>query len=77
MKDFDRFSKEFFMATKDFSISGVLTRYQLPNSDELHNMICGYVGFSEFGDARLFDEAESIDYLKYEKELWNLKKPKQ
>jgi len=76
MKDFERFSKEFYLATKNFTLKSALTSYQLPNSDDLHNMICGYGYMGEFEDTRLFDSAESIDYRKYEKELWNLENPK-
>lgn len=75
MKDFEKYSKEFYLKTKNFSLSKVLKNYQLPNSDNLHNMICGYNFKGEFEDTKLFDRAESIDYLNYEKELWNLEKP--
>ena len=75
MKDFERYSKEFFLATKRFTLKDVTTSYQLPNSEDLHNMICGREKLGEFEDARLFDTAESIDYFEYEKELWNLEKP--
>lgn len=75
MRDFDRYSKEFYLKTKNLSLQDVITSYQLPNSKDLHNMICGYK-FGEFEDAKLYDTAQSIDYFEYEKELWNLKKPK-
>lgn len=73
MKDFDRYSKEFYMASSSFIAEMVTKSYQLPNSADIHNMICGYKG-QEFKDATLFDSAESIDYKMYEKELWKIEK---
>ena len=76
MRDFDRYSKELYFQTKNFMLKDVLTKYQLPNRDELHSMICGYGKSGEYLDTTLYDGAESIDYYKYEKELWKLEKPK-
>ena len=74
MKDFERYSKEFYLKTKNFSLSEVLKSHQLPNCNELHNMICTY-NKSAFEDTMLYTRAEFIDYLNYEKELWNLERP--
>ena len=75
MRDFDRYSKEFYISTKNARLSDVLTHYELPNDEELHSMICGYKNAGKFDDTLFFD-AESIDYFKYEKELWRLERPK-
>ena len=75
VKDLDRYSKEFYFNTRGFCLEKVLTKYQLPNTEEIHSMICGYKN-NEFYDKQLFDYAESIDYFKYEKELWKIQKPK-
>ncbi len=72
MKDFDRYSKEFFLATKSFSLRSVITSYQLPNSEELHSMICGYGSLNLCDET--FSSAEAIDYFSYEKELWKANK---
>lgn len=74
MKDFDRYRKEFYISTKGFALKDVLTHYQLPNEEDLHSMICGYGKSGEFGDIELSEIAESIDYFKYEKELWKQNK---
>ena len=76
MKEFDRYSKEFYLKTEGFTLEKVLTYYQLLNSNDLHNMICGYKSLESFSDSKLYDVANSIDYFEYEKELWNLRKPK-
>ena len=76
MRDFDRYSKEFFISTNNFSLERVMKSYQLPNSIYLHNMICGYKNMSEYEDSLMFEDAESIDYFNYEKALWNLEKPR-
>ena len=76
MRDFDRYSKEFYITTKNFCLHDVLKHYQLPKNEDLHSMICGYVELGEYLDTALYDNAESIDYFKYEKELWRLEKPK-
>lgn len=76
MKDFDRYCKELYFASRKVCLSDVVSSYQLPNDDELHSMICGYGKTGEYLDATLYDNAESIDYFKYEKELWKLEKPK-
>ena len=76
MSDFDRYNKEFYISTKNFSIDKVLKSYQLPNFEKLHTMVCGESFAGEFEDAKLYTDAESIDYFKYEKALWNLEKPK-
>lgn len=68
--DFEKYRKEFYKQSNRFRLEDVLNHYELPNSEELHSMICEYGG--AFEDKILFDAAESIDYLKYEKELWNL-----
>ena len=75
MKDFERYSKEFYLSTKNILLKDVIKSYQLPNSKDLHSMICGYKCLDEFEDTKLYDKAESIDYFEYEKELWNLEKP--
>ena len=67
--DFKEYQKAFNFALSEFSARDVLSHYQLPNADELHMMVCGYSRYV-FGDKILFDAAESIDYVKYEKELW-------
>ena len=72
--DFDRFSKEFFLKTKNVTLKDILKNYQLPNYEDLHNMICGSALWFDFDDKSLYDRAESIDYFDYEKELWNLEK---
>ena len=74
MNNFEKYSKEFYLKTKNFKLEDVLTHYDLPNSDSLHNMICGCSDYSYVSDTRLFDDAESIDYFKYEKVLWSLNK---
>lgn len=71
--DFNEYRKEFYKQTHDFFAKEELTHYELPNSHELHNMICGYRE-CVFEDRQLFDTIESIDYLKYEKELWKLER---
>ncbi len=73
MKDFDRYSREYYLQTKSFKIKNVIKNYQLPNSDELHTMICGYENCGNYDDLWLFDSAESLDYDLYEKEIWKLK----
>ena len=70
--DFNKYKKEFCRVVKGFSVIDVLTHYELPNLDDMHMMVCGYSGY-DFEDRRLFDTAESIDYIKYEKELWKQK----
>ena len=74
--DFDRYCKELYTMTEKVGLKDVITSYQLPNNDDLHSMICGYGKTGEYFDTTLFDGAESIDYFKYEKELWRLEKPK-
>ena len=75
MRDLDRYSKELFLKTSNFALEKVLTKYQYLNDEEIHSMICGYKN-AEFEDCKVFDNAESIDYFKYEKELWKTQKPK-
>lgn len=66
--DFDRYNQEFLRHLEVFVVIDVNKQYQLPNDDELHNMICGYkhiiredlIGFN----------AVSMDYFNYEKGLW-------
>lgn len=73
MDDFKKLNKEL----SNIHLKNVLTEYALPNSEEIHNMICGYSFSRELcGDVELFETAESIDYFKYEKELCKLKKSK-
>ena len=74
MKDFDRLNQE--LQTKSIKLKDVLTEYALPNSEEIHNMICGYSYSRLSPDVQLFETAESIDYFKYEKELCKLEKRK-
>lgn len=76
MKDFDRYAKELYFQSKKVCLKDVIESYQLPNNDELHSMICGYGKTGEYFDTALYDCSESIDYFKYEKELWKLEKPK-
>lgn len=73
MNNFEKYGKEFYLKTKNFKLEDVLTHYDLPNSDSLHSMICGYAN-DYISDTRIFDDAESIDYFKYEKVLWSLNK---
>ena len=73
MKDFERYSKEFYLKIKNFTLTDATKSHHLPNSEDLHNMVCNY-GKSEFEDTMLFDRAEFVDFLNYEKELWNLNK---
>lgn len=76
MNSIREYRAELYRATKSLSLSDVIKHYALPNQDELHNMICGY-GYNYLAqDTSLFDVAQSIDYFKYEKELWKLDKPK-
>ena len=74
MNDFDRYSKEFYLATKKFSLRNVLKCYQLPKSIELHNMICNSKDYFAVEEKILFDTSEAIDFFEYEKELWNLER---
>ena len=76
MKDFDSLKKEYAQSLKQTNLNKVLTSYALPNSDELHSMICGYAQLKLDADTHLFENAESIDYFNYEKELWKQNKPK-
>ncbi len=74
MNDFKKLNKEL---SENIHLKNVLTEYALPNSEEIHSMICGYSFSRELGDEiALFETAESIDYFKYEKELCKLKKSK-
>ena len=66
--DFKQYQKEFYNKTNNIDVAEVLTHYEYPNKNELHNMICGYS--YEYKDKLVFDYAESIDYLKYERNLW-------
>ena len=66
--DLKQYQSEFYKKTKGFSGLEILKHYEYPNSEELHTMICGYV--ESFDDMQLFDRAESIDYFKYERQLW-------
>ena len=74
MSDFDKLNKE--LNHKSLKLKDVLREYALPNSEEIHNMICGYSYSRNIGDTRLFEVAESIDYFKYEKELCKTLTPK-
>lgn len=70
--DIEKFIKEFYKTSDRPYSRERLIEYELPNSYELHSMICGYS--YEFEDKELFDRAESIDYLKYERQLWKLER---
>ena len=74
MYDFEKLNNEF---KTNIKLKDVLTEYALPNSEEIHNMICGYSYTREIGDTQLFETAESIDYFRYEKELCKTQTPKQ
>lgn len=74
MKDFDKLNKQ--LCSKRINLSQVLTSFALPNSEEIHNMICGYSYSRETSDTQLFEVAESIDYFKYERELCKTQSPK-
>ncbi|MDY2695730.1 MAG: hypothetical protein SOV27_01030 [Eubacteriales bacterium] len=74
MKDFDKLNKE--LSVKSRKLQDVLKEYALPNSDEIHNMICGYSYTRNISDIELYDTAESIDYFRYEKELCKTITPK-
>lgn len=74
MNDFDKLNKE--LSFKSIKLKDVLKEYALPNSEEIHNMICGYSYSREISDIQLFDTAESIDYFRYEKELCKTQTPK-
>lgn len=67
MKDSSKLNRE--LLSKSLKLIDVLNVYALPNSEEIHNMICGYSYVQLTHDTRLFDVAESIDYFRYEKEL--------
>ena len=66
--DLRQYQREFFKSIYNFDFNEILTHYELPNNEELHTMVCGYNEL--FKDAFIFDCAESIDYLKYERQLW-------
>ena len=66
--DFKRYQQEFYKATNGFDEIDALSHFECPNKEELHSMICGYSQTIE--DTQLFDSAESIDYFKYERQLW-------
>lgn len=74
MNDFDKLNKE--LSFKSVKLKDVLKEYALPNSEEIHNMICGYSYSRDISDVQLFDTAESIDYFRYEKELCKTQTPK-
>ena len=74
MKDFDKLNRE--LSAKSLKLKDVLKEYSLPNSEEIHSMICGYSYERTLSDTLLFDVAESIDYFKYEKELCKLERLK-
>ena len=74
MIDYEKINKE--LSLKNIRLKDVLTEYALPNSEEIHSMICGNSYSRNTSDIQLFERAESIDYFKYEKELCNTKKPK-
>lgn len=74
MNDFDKLNKE--LSFKNIKLKDVLNEYALPNSEEIHNMICGYSYSRDISDIQLFDTAESIDYFRYEKELCKTQTPK-
>lgn len=74
MKDFDKLNKE--LNAKSVNLNQVLSSYALPNSEEIHNMICGYSYSRQTADTQLFETAESIDYFRYEKELCKTQSPK-
>lgn len=74
MNDFDKLNKE--LSFKSVKLKDVLKEYALPNSEEIHNMICGYSYSREISDIQLFDTVESIDYFRYEKELCKTQTPK-
>lgn len=74
MKDFDKLNKE--LSVKSRKLQDVLKEYALPNSDEIHNMICGYAYSRDVADTILYETAESIDYFRYEKELCKTITPK-
>ncbi len=74
MRDFERLNSE--LSCKSTLLKDVLNEYALPNSEEIHTMICGYSYSRNVQDTTLFDVAESIDYFRYEKELCKLEKPK-
>ena len=73
MYDFEKLNKEF---KTNIKLKDVLKEYALPNSDEIHNMICGYSYTRNISDIELYDTAESIDYFRYEKELCKTITPK-
>ena len=76
MSKLREYKQELYSATKTLKLKDVINHYALPNEDELHNMICGY-GYNYLqDDTTLFDVAQSLDYFKYEKELWRIDKPK-
>ena len=66
--DLRQYQKEYFKRLNGFSGIDIINEYECPNSQELHNMICGYG--EVYDDMSMFDRAESIDYLKYERQLW-------
>ncbi|MBE7075150.1 MAG: hypothetical protein E7376_04150 [Clostridiales bacterium] len=76
MKDLEKYKQELNKASKHLKLEDVLTHHALPNSEEIHNMICGYANQRLSQDTQLFETAESIDYFKYEKELWKSKQQK-
>lgn len=74
MKDFDLLQKEYLAINTKKQTLDILNEYALPNSQDLHNMICGYCELRLDDDTNLFETAESIDYFKYEKELCRIKR---
>lgn len=76
MNNFNQYKSQLYKEIKSLKLKDVINHYALPNEDELHNMICGY-GYNYLqDDTSLFDVAQSLDYFKYEKELWRIDKPK-
>ena len=70
--DFENYIKELYKKSQRFVSDQIVCEYNLPNWEELHSMICGYA--YDFEDKQIFDNAESIDFVKYEKELWKLER---
>jgi len=74
MKDFGKYKDELEFSTKSFNVDDCLKYYALPNSEEIHNMICNYSENFLGDDVQVFETAHNLDFLKYEKELCKLNK---
>lgn len=76
MTDFKKYNNQLLRASKALQIDEVINSYELPKSEEIHNMIYNYFECDKYSDIKVFDCPQSIDYFKYEKELCKTNKTK-